>query len=171
MFKIRKKFFPEAGHEICEKKYADFLDRKRAFLSDELFAMFHYDYFHDGYLSAFHYNFEKANIKWEISCPNFITVDKNYIDVDYYLNFHNVSYFEVNAKKREVNFADATFLYGELGTLACTQSRISLIVQFITSGALGSFYVAIVCERIDVIPKEPLALKLLLDTHAISLDG
>ena len=50
MFRIRKKIFPSEGYEICEKKYSEFLEKKKHFIDDTLFRMFRHDYFHDGNL-------------------------------------------------------------------------------------------------------------------------
>ena len=60
-------------------------------------------------------------------------------------------------------------MHGELGSLACSDERISLIMQFIT-GALNSvFYVEIICGRIEITPQEKLFFQYLLNAKKIKL--
>ena len=170
MFKIRKKIFPSKGYEICEKKYFEFLEKRKKYIDDTLLKMFRHDYFHDGNLLDFHYNFENSLIKLQLRCPNFISPKSEYVNVDFYLNFYDVDFFQISSKVTPPVLSNAVFLYGELGTLACSDKKISLIMEFISPPHRGNFFISIICRMIEVEPKERLAFKLLLDSNQIALE-
>ena len=170
MFKIRKKIFPSKGYENCEKKYSEFLEKKKKYIDNTLFKMFHQDYFHDANLSNFQYNFENSLIKFQLCCPNFISSKSEYVNIDFYLTFYDIEFFQIKSKVTPPGLSNAIFLYGELGTLACSDNKISLIMEFISPRHRGNFFISIICRMITVEPKERLAFKFLLDSHQITLD-
>ena len=170
MFKIRKKIYPESGYEICEDNYRKHLEKKRQFIDDNLVMMFSADYFHDGNLLDFRYDYKNAFIEICLLSPNFVDESNHCINVTFFLRFHNIEHFLMKkTSDSQIEWGDAVFMHGELGSLACSDERISLIMQFIT-GALNSvFYVEIICGRIEITPREELFFQYLLNAKKIKL--
>jgi len=170
MFKIRKKIYPESGYEICEENYQKHLRKIKPFLDDDLYMMFSADYFHDGNLSHFHYDYKNALIELCISSPNFTDGSDNCINIGFSLRFYNIEYFQIKkASNTKIEWRDAIFLHGELGSLGCSDKRNSLIMQFITGVPNSVFFMEFICEKIEISPLEELFFRYLLNTKKIKL--
>ena len=159
MFKIRKKIFPEPGYEICEKKYQDFLVSKKEFLSEDLLMLFQFDHFHDGDLKNIRYRYKDGYIEMTLISPNFLDENNNYVNVKFFLRFHDIAHFKIKKNQANSDWRGAVFTHGELGTLGCSATCNSVIMQFVTPEVNSFFGVEIICRHIEIARRDRLSLQ------------
>ena len=169
MFKIRKKFFPETGYEICEKKYQEFLVSKQEFLSEDLFILFQFDCFHDGNLKSLRYCYKKGYIDMTLISPNFLDDENNYVNITFFLKFYDIRLFKIKKNKADSSWKGAVFTHGELGTLGCSATCNSVIMQFVTPDVNSFFYIEIICRHIEITTQDKLPFQELSRVKKIRL--
>ena len=169
MFKIRKKIYPKTGYEICEKKYQEFLLSKQKFLSKDLFTLFQFDCFHDGDLKNLRYHHKRGYIEMTLISPNFLDDKDNYVNIAFCLKFHDIRHFKIRKNKADSSWRGAIYTHGELGTLGCSATCNSVIMQFVTPDVNSFFWIEIICRNIEIVPQDELSFQELLRTKKIRL--
>ncbi len=174
MFKLRKKIFPSRGYKTCDRIYQDFLLKNKKYIDEDFYKMFSYDYFHDGGLSKISMNISQGELIIELDCPNYINNRNEFVDVDFALNFSEISYFclepEYSAFTQDLILDNSIFLCAEIGTLTSPRRAQSIIMKCLSDSSNRIFYLSLVFKKIKINPKEPLALKMLEHIERIHLE-
>ena len=173
MFVIRKN---PCFNDKFEKEYQKHIEKKCKYYDDNFLRMFKNDNFHDGLLKEIKHNVFKNNLFIKMSCPNFVNISKNYINVDYDITFSGISLlkYELDTKlKQEIphfNLKKSYFLQAELGTIIANNTQKSIIMKFVTPIPCSLFYITIIFNSSQIAPSNPILFEQLQKREKIYLE-
>jgi hypothetical protein len=188
-FKDEKEYLKDEKEYLKDEKeylkktleYYDFVFNSGIDKDSDLMKYFLYDFFHDGRISKIEFKNGLNEICLELNGPNIQEMknekDYEFITSEFQCFFRDVAYFNIETPTKlkrgkgiSFNFCDFTFISSEINSLEKYISDYSKIYkeQFFSLNMnilanFYTFYIKMVFRDLYVVPKEPLAFKLLLE--------
>jgi hypothetical protein len=177
-FRIRGSCVDEDPNwEGKQKAYWEHLRQFNKRNNSDLWRYFYWDFFHDGWFDKISVSPGKREVSFDIWAPNikrFLGDDKyEYLNVQFLCTFRNVVYFSMEGDLDETlqstDIANAKFLASEISSRddlvarhASTDKDWSDLYSLIIE--LDKGYLTLVFETVNVVPAEPVAFALILNS-------